>query len=169
MTEPTKPTSSESPSAPVSATPQNISGRGVFVVETVAAGVAVRSAFLADDGRLIDIPAVFPDLMYAMAQIDELRQLVARRFAEAAQIGSQVIAQQIQSSRAQALTQGQAQAQSDTQSQSQTQSESASRTGMTAQADAPSESTPAKSKGGTISLSNGAAKSSGKEAKATSA
>ena len=169
MTESTKPTSNESPSAPVAATPQNISGRGVFVVETVAAGVAVRSAFLADDGRLIDIPAVFPDLMYAMAQIDELRQLVARRFAEAAQIGSQVIAQQIQSNRAQAQTQGQAQAQSDTQSQSQTQSESVSRSGMTAQADAPSESTPAKSKSGTISLSNGAAKSSSKETKATSA
>ena len=161
MTEPTKPTSSESQSAPVSATPQNISGRGVFVVETVAAGVAVRSAFLADDGRLIDIPAVFPDLMYAMAQIDELRQLVARRFAEAAQIGSQVIAQQIQSNRAQAQTQGEAQAQSPTQSQS------VDRSATTAQADAPSESTPAKSKGSTISLSNGAAKSSGKEAKAT--
>ena len=167
MTEPTKPTSSEAPSAPVASTPQNISGRGVFVVETVAAGVAVRSAFLADDGRLIDIPAVFPDLMYAMAQIDELRQLVARRFAEAAQIGSQVIAQQIQSNRAQAQTQGQAQAQSETQSQ--TQSQSVVRAGMTAQADATSESTPAKSKGSTISLSNGAAKSSGKEAKATSA
>ena len=167
MTESTKPTSSEAQSAPVAATPQNISGRGVFVVETVAAGVAVRSAFLADDGRLIDIPAVFPDLMYAMAQIDELRQLVARRFAEAAQIGSQVIAQQIQSNRAQVQTQGQAQAQSETQSQ--TQSQSVSRAGMTAQADAQSESTPEKSKGGTISLSNGAAKSSGKEAKATSA
>ena len=81
---------------------ENISGRGVFVIETVAAGVAVRTAFLAEDGRLLDIPAVFPDMMYAMAQIDELRQHVARRFAEAAQIGSQVIAQQIEMNRAQA-------------------------------------------------------------------
>ena len=81
---------------------ENISGRGVFVIETVAVGVAVRTAFLAEDGRLLDMPAVFPDMMYAMAQIDELRQHVARRFAEAAQIGSQVIAQQIESNRAQA-------------------------------------------------------------------
>ena len=81
---------------------ENISGRGVFVIETVAVGVAVRTAFLAEDGRLLDMPAVFPDMMYAMAQIDELRQHVARRFAEAAQIGSQVIAQQIQNNLAQA-------------------------------------------------------------------
>ena len=64
---------------------ENISGRGVFVIETVAVGVAVRTAFLAEDGRLLDMPAVFPDMMYAMAQIDELRQHVARRFADAAQ------------------------------------------------------------------------------------
>lgn len=81
---------------------ENISGRGVFVIETVAVGVSVRTAFLAEDGRLLDMPAVFPDMMYAMAQIDELRQHVARRFAEAAQIGSQVIAQQLESNRAQA-------------------------------------------------------------------
>ena len=81
---------------------ENISGRGVFVIETVSVGVSVRTAFLAEDGRLLDMPAVFPDMMYAMAQIDELRQHVARRFAEAAQIGSQVIAQQIQNNLAQA-------------------------------------------------------------------
>lgn len=80
---------------------ENISGRGVFIIETVPIGVSVRTAFLAEDGRLIDVPAVFPDLMYAMSQIDELRQHVARRFAEAAQVGSQVIAQQIKSNRAQ--------------------------------------------------------------------
>ena len=82
---------------------ENISGRGVFVIDTVAAGVSVRTAFLAEDGRLIEIPAVFPDLMYAMAQIDELRQLVINRFAEAAQIGSQLIAQQMEINRAQSL------------------------------------------------------------------
>ncbi len=80
---------------------ENISGRGVFIIETVPIGVSVRTAFLAEDGRLIDVPAVFPDLMYAMSQIDELRQHVARRFAEAAQVGSKVIAQQIKSNRAQ--------------------------------------------------------------------
>lgn len=98
---------------------ENISGRGVFVIETVAAGVAVRTAFLAEDGRLLDIPAVFPDLMYAMAQIDELRQHVARRFAEAAQIGSQVIAQQIEMNRVQAQTQGTVTASQENQSEPQ--------------------------------------------------
>lgn len=151
MTEQTKPTANETPSTSAAAMAENITGRGVFVVETVAAGVAVRTAFLADDGRLIDIPAVFPDLMYAMAQIDELKQLVARRFAEAAQIGSQVIAQQIENSRAQS------------QAQSQTQTQAA----VTTQSDAQSDASPSKGKGGTISLSNGSAKSSGKEAKAT--
>ena len=38
-----------------------------------------------------------------MAQIDELRQLVINRFAEAAQIGSQLIAQQMEINRAQSL------------------------------------------------------------------
>lgn len=148
MTEQTKPTANEAQSAPVASTAENITGRGVFVVETVAAGVAVRTAFLADDGRLIDIPAVFPDLMYAMAQIDELKQLVARRFAEAAQIGSQVIAQQIENSRVQS------------QAQSQAQPPGAN------SADAKFEPNPSKAKDGTISLSNGMAKSSDKEAKA---
>lgn len=83
---------------------ENITGRGVFVIETVPVGVAVRTAFLAEDGRLLDIPAVFPDLMYAMAQIDELKQLVAQRFAEAAQVGAQVIAQQIQANQANAAS-----------------------------------------------------------------
>lgn len=81
---------------------ENITGRGVFVIETVPVGVAVRTAFLAEDGRLLDIPAVFPDMMYAFAQIDELKQMVAQRFAEAAQIGNQVIAQQIEANRNQA-------------------------------------------------------------------
>jgi hypothetical protein len=69
-------------------------GRSVFMVETVAAGVAVRPAFLAEDGRLLDLPAVFPDMGYAMAQIDELRRLVSAHFSQAAQIGAQVIAAQ---------------------------------------------------------------------------
>ena len=75
---------------------ENISGRGVFVVETVPIGLSVRTAFLADDGRLLDIPAVFPDVHYAFSQIEELRKIVAQRFAEAAQIGAQVISSQAQ-------------------------------------------------------------------------
>ena len=81
---------------------ENVTGRGVFVVETVPVGVAVRTAFLTEDGRLLESPTVFPDLMYALAQIDELKQLVTQRFAEAAQIGAQVIAQQIQANAANA-------------------------------------------------------------------
>ena len=83
------------------AAPKNVTGRGVFVIDTVPAGVAVRTAFLAEDGRLIDIPAVFPNLMYALDQIEELKQLVAQRFSEAAKIGNQVIAQQIEVNRTQ--------------------------------------------------------------------
>lgn len=79
---------------------ENITGRGVFVVETVPVGVAVRTAFLSEDGRLLESPTVFPDLMYALAQIDELKQLVTQRFAEAAQIGAQVIAQQLEANKA---------------------------------------------------------------------
>ena len=102
MTEQTNTQTSANQAEVVANAGENISGRGVFVIDTVAAGVSVRTAFLAEDGRLIEIPAVFPDLMYAMAQIDELRQLVINRFAEAAQIGSQLIAQQMQTNRAQA-------------------------------------------------------------------
>jgi len=82
---------------------EEIAGRGVFVIDTVPVGVSVRAGFLADDGRLLDLPAVFPDLMYALNQIEELKQLVTQRFAEAAQIGNQVIAQQIQINAANAL------------------------------------------------------------------
>jgi hypothetical protein len=66
------------------------------MVETVAAGVAVRTAFMAEDGRLLDMPAVFPDPAYALAQIDELRRLVSGHFAQAAQVGAQVIAARAQ-------------------------------------------------------------------------
>ena len=83
---------SANPAAPSSDVP--LTGRSVFMVETVAAGVAVRPAFLTEDGRLLDLPAVFPDLSYAMAQIDELRRLVGAHFAQAAQVGAQVIAAQ---------------------------------------------------------------------------
>lgn len=71
---------------------QNITGRAVFVVDTAAAGIVVRTAFLGEQGQLIDMPAVFPDLGYALGQIDHLRQIVMERFSQAAQVGVQVIA-----------------------------------------------------------------------------
>lgn len=92
----------EAAASPAAAATENVTGRGVFVVETVPVGVAVRTAFLAEDGRLLESPTVFPDVHYAFAQIDELKQLVAQRFAEAAQIGAQVIAQQLQANAANA-------------------------------------------------------------------
>jgi hypothetical protein len=73
-----------------------IKGRGVFVVQIVSGGVAVRSAMFVEGDRLLEMPAIFPDVHYAMAQIDELKTLVARHFAEAAQLGTQLIAAQIQ-------------------------------------------------------------------------
>jgi len=73
-----------------------ITGRGVFVVQIVSGGVAVRSSMLVEGDRLVDMPAIFPDVHYAMAQIDELKNLVARHFAEAAQLGTQMIAAQAQ-------------------------------------------------------------------------
>ena len=67
-------------------------GRSVFQVQTVAAGVMVSTAFLVKEGQLLQMPAIFPNLEYGLEQIDELRRHVIRHFAQAAQIGAQVIA-----------------------------------------------------------------------------
>lgn len=72
----------------------NVTGRAVFAVETTAAGVVVRTAFLTEDNRLLDMPAVFPNMMYAMNVIDDLRRQVMQHFSQAAQVGAQVIANQ---------------------------------------------------------------------------
>ena len=80
---------------------QELKGRSVFVVNTTPAGVTVQTAFLSEDGKLMNMPAVFPDVDYAFAQIDELRRLVSRHFSEAAKLGGQVIQnQQDQASKA---------------------------------------------------------------------
>ena len=71
-----------------------ITGRAVFKIDTSAAGIVVRTAFLGEQGQLIDMPAVFPDLGYALSQIDHLRQIVIDRFSQAAQVGVQVISAQ---------------------------------------------------------------------------
>lgn len=69
-----------------------IQGRSIFIVETTASGIAVHTSFLAEDNTLIQAPAVFPDVGYALAQIDEMRNMVLRHFTQAAQVGAQVIA-----------------------------------------------------------------------------
>ena len=69
-------------------------GRSVFAVDMTPAGLSVHTAFLTDQNQIIEMPAMFPDVHYALAQIDELRRLVMERFAQAAQIGAQVMAAQ---------------------------------------------------------------------------
>jgi hypothetical protein len=76
-------------------TQENIQGRGAFIVEITAAGVAVASTLVTEDGRALAMPAIFPNLSYALSQIDEMRALVVRHFEQASQIGAQVIAQQL--------------------------------------------------------------------------
>ena len=85
----TSPLSSESTQA-------QLVGRAAFVVDTSAAGIVVRTAFVSETGQVLEIPAVFPDLGYALQQIDHLRQIVIDRFAQAAQVGVRVIAAQAQ-------------------------------------------------------------------------
>lgn len=120
----TKPTESTSPdqSAPATekdaaATPAqaqdqqqavNLTGRAVFAVETTAAGVVVRTAFLTQDNRLLDMPAIFPDMVYAMNVIDDLRGQVMQHFSQAAQVGAQVIANQARTQQQQAQESGDA-------------------------------------------------------------
>lgn len=72
----------------------NLTGRSVFSIETTAAGVLVRTAFITEDNRLLDMPAVFPDMVYALNVIDDLKRQVTQHFAQAAQVGVQVIANQ---------------------------------------------------------------------------
>jgi hypothetical protein len=79
----------------VEAKDQNLSsvqGRSVFAIETVAIGVSVQTVFLTEDKKLMLAPAVFPDVVYAMNQIDELRNAVLQHFSQAAQVGARVMA-----------------------------------------------------------------------------
>lgn len=71
-----------------------VQGRSVFLVETTASGIAVQTSFLTEQGQMLQMPAIFPNLDYALSQIDELRRLVSLHFAQAAQVGAQVIAAQ---------------------------------------------------------------------------
>lgn len=90
-------------------------GRSVFVVQTSAAGVMVRTALLGEDNNLMDMPAVFPDMLYALNVLDDLRQQVIQHFSQAAQVGAQVIANQLrEQQQIQTQTQGQTQGQTQT-------------------------------------------------------
>ena len=61
---------------------QPITGRGVFAVRTLGSAVSVEAAFLAEDGNVLRLPAVFPNREYALEQIDELRAIVIKHFDE---------------------------------------------------------------------------------------
>lgn len=71
-----------------------VTGRSVFIVETIPAGISDQTTFMTEDGGFLQLPAVFPDAQYALAQIDELRKFVSQHFTQAAQMGAQVIAAQ---------------------------------------------------------------------------
>ncbi|APB98958.1 hypothetical protein [Polynucleobacter asymbioticus] len=68
--------------------PEQIQGRSIFIVETTPSGVQVKTGFLADDGRVLELPAIFPTQEYALSQIDELRKIVIQHFAQAQQAGA---------------------------------------------------------------------------------
>lgn len=61
-----------------------VTGRGVFAVRTLGSAVSVESAFLEEGGKVLRLPAVFPNRDYAMQQIDELRQIVNQHFDDVA-------------------------------------------------------------------------------------
>lgn len=86
-------------------TTDGVRGRSAFMVESSAAGVVVRTVFAAEDGRVLAMPAVFPDVHYALEQIESLRRAITERFAQAAQLGNQLIANQMAQSRTAAMEQ----------------------------------------------------------------
>ena len=69
-------------------------GRSVFVVQTTSKGVVIRPAWLSEDKKLTEMPAVFPEVGYALAVIDDLRKQVLEHFSRAAQVGARAIAGQ---------------------------------------------------------------------------
>ena len=59
-----------------------VTGRGVFAVRTLGNAVSVEAAFLAEDGNVLRLPAVFPNREYAQSQLEELWKLVNQHFDE---------------------------------------------------------------------------------------
>lgn len=84
----------EAPAAAGPAEQKPLQGRSIFVIETVSVGVSVRTALLTEEEKLLQLPAFFPNLTYALNQIDQLRANVIQHFERAAQVGTQVIAGQ---------------------------------------------------------------------------
>ncbi|WP_071467285.1 hypothetical protein [Polynucleobacter asymbioticus] len=72
----------------ISGQSEQIQGRSIFIVETTPSGIQVKTGFLAEDGRVLELPAIFPTQEYALSQIDELRKIVIQHFAQAQQAGT---------------------------------------------------------------------------------
>jgi hypothetical protein len=72
----------------ISGQSEQIQGRSIFIVETTPSGVQVKTGFLTEDGRVLELPAIFPTQEYALSQIDELRKIVIQHFAQAQQAGT---------------------------------------------------------------------------------
>lgn len=72
--------------------PEQVTGRSIFAVETTAEGIKVQTAFLTEDGKILQLPAVFPNQEYALSQLDELRAAVIKHFSEAVSVGIKAIA-----------------------------------------------------------------------------
>lgn len=66
---------------------EQIQGRSIFIVETTPSGIQVKTGFLAEDSRVLELPAIFPTQEYALSQIDELRKIVIQHFTQALQSG----------------------------------------------------------------------------------
>jgi hypothetical protein len=66
---------------------QQIRGRSAFNVELTPAGVVINTVFVGEDEQVRPLPAVFPNLEYALNQIDALRGMVVSQFAQAAELG----------------------------------------------------------------------------------
>ena len=67
---------------------EQIQGRSIFIVETTASGIQVKTGFLVEDGRVLELPAIFPTQEYALSQVDELRKIVIEHFAQAQQLSA---------------------------------------------------------------------------------
>lgn len=86
--------------APVSESAQEqLKGRSAFNVELTPAGVVVSTVFVSEDDTVRPLPAVFPNLEYALGQIDALRSMVINQFATAAELGMKSLQEQPQSER----------------------------------------------------------------------
>lgn len=68
-------------------TEYQVRGRSAFKVDLTPAGVVVNTVFVTDDDQVRPMPAVFPNLEYALSQLDALRGMVVNQFAQAAELG----------------------------------------------------------------------------------